>query len=86
MRAVEVGHADEVGEHVVAVEAEQRGELPGHLEQLQHEEDEERVPARDAPRRRRSPTREDGVEVEAPEVDPEAAAPRESRYESETSV
>ena len=45
IRVEEVGHAGEVGEDVVAVEAHQRRELADHLQQLGGDDQQQRVPA-----------------------------------------
>ena len=68
----EVRDADEVGEDVVAVEADDGHELARHLHELGGDDEEQRVPAeRDPERDDRDAV--DRVEVEAAEVDAQAA-------------
>ena len=72
---VEVGDAGEVGQHVVAVEAEQRRELPDHLQHLGGDDQQDGVPAGEPPDAEGRQHHE-GVEVEPAEVGahPPAAA------------
>ena len=49
---VEVGDAGDVGQHVVAVEAQHRRQLPDHLQHLRGHDQQQRVPAGEPPRRR----------------------------------
>ena len=68
----EVGHAGEVGEHVVAVEAHQREQLAQHLQDLGGDHQQHRVGAAGPPHAHRG-HHHDGVEVEAAEVGAQAA-------------
>ena len=71
---VEVGDAGQVGEHVVAVEAQQRQQLLDHLQDLGRDQQQQRVPPRGAPPGE-GEHHDDGVEVQAAEVGADPARP-----------
>ena len=68
----EVGNPGGVGEDVVAVEADQRQQLPDHLQHLGHDDEQQRVEA-GGPPDAHDGDGDDRVEVEAAEVGPDAA-------------
>ena len=71
---VEVGDAGQVGEHVVAVEAQQRHELVHHLHDLGGDQEQQCVPLRGVPPGEGQHDH-DGVEVQAAQVGAEASPP-----------
>ena len=73
---VEVGHPRQVGEQVVAVEAQQRQQLLRHLQDLGGDQQQQRLPPRRPPPGERE-HHDDRVEVEPPEVRPDPARPAE---------
>ena len=74
---VEVRHAGDVGEHVVAVEAHQRRQLPQHLQHLGGDDQQDRVPPARPPHAEHH-DRHDGVEVQPAEVGAHAAGAAEA--------
>ena len=66
----QVGNAGRVGQDVVAVGADHGRKLLDHLEQLQRDQQQQRVDAPEQPRDQRQ-IGDDGVEVQAAKVDPQ---------------
>ena len=77
MRCEEVGDAGEVGQHVVAVEPDERQQLAQHLEDLRRHQQEDRVVARHPPGAD-GHHGDDRVEVQPTEVGAQASDPSES--------
>ena len=72
----QVRHAGQVGQHVIAVEPDQRRQLADHLDQLGADDQQQRVPA-GQPAQPVQRHRQQGVEVQATKVGTQPAGPAE---------